>query len=63
MIAFMISSITPGMMRGPISPVALGGAFVFVGQFVADKLLNRTEPKEPRPSALIYLAQKHFGWK
>ncbi|MDJ0631397.1 MAG: hypothetical protein QNJ44_24305 [Rhodobacter sp.] len=46
---------------GPITPVGLAGAFVSVGAFLVDKLLE-PEPDKPAPAAFFTSANRHFGW-
>ena len=60
--AFMIGSVSLGMLGGPLTPFAVGGAFVSVGQFIADRLLKQDD-QEPKPAALLHDVRKHFGWK
>lgn len=61
--AFLVGSVTLGMLGGPLTAAALGGAFVSVGQFVADKLLEPRADDSNRPTALLRDARKHFGWR
>jgi len=61
--AFLIGSITLGMLGGPLSAIAIGGAFVSIGQFVSDKLLDQKEPDSDKSVALLRDIRKHFGWQ
>ncbi|MEM9472432.1 MAG: hypothetical protein AAGA00_10750 [Pseudomonadota bacterium] len=46
---------------GPITPVGLTGAFVSVGAFLVDKMLE-SEPDKPAPAAFFTSAHRHFNW-
>jgi hypothetical protein len=67
--AFLVGAVTLGMF-GPhmipvaISPVglAVGKAFISVGQFAAERLLQ-AGPGTSSPAALFCDFQKHFGWR
>jgi hypothetical protein len=59
--AFLLTTVTLGIVGGPLTPFALGGAFVSIGQYVADALLS--DPPAVRSSALFHDVKKHFGWK
>ena len=61
--AFLAGSIILGMLGGPLTAVAIGGAFVSIGQFVADKLLEDSRDSTGAPAALLRDSRKHFGWK
>jgi hypothetical protein len=61
--AFLVGSVALGMLGGPLSAVGVGGAFVSVGQFVADKLLKEPNYGTDKPVALLRDVRKHFGWK
>jgi hypothetical protein len=61
--AFLVGSVALGMIAGPLSAVAIGGAFVSVGQFVSDKFFESQAPGEVKPVALLRDIQKHFGWQ
>lgn len=61
--AFLVGSVALGLVGGPLTAIAIGGAFVSVGQFVADKLLDVQLPDSDRPVSLLRDIQKHFGWK
>lgn len=59
--SFLMGSITLGMLGGPLTAVGAGGAFVSVGEFIADRFLeDRREPNQD--VALVHDARKHFGW-
>ena len=61
--AFVASTVAVGLAAGPLAPLALAGAFLSLGQFVADRWLSRKDAQTPSPMAAIYDAQKHFGWR
>lgn len=61
--AFLVGSITLGMLGGPLTAVAVGGAFVSVSQFVADKLLQDQNDNTDKPASLLRDIRKHFGWQ
>lgn len=61
--AFLVGSVGLGMLGGPLTAVAVGGAFVSVGQFVADKLLENPSNDADKPASLLRDIRKHFGWK
>lgn len=61
--AFLVGSITLGMLAAPLAPLAIGGAFLSVGQFVTDKLLEESKDDSNKPVALLRDIRKHFGWK
>lgn len=61
--AFLVSSVGLGMLGGPMTAVAVGGAFVSVGQFVTDKLLESPANDSDKPAALLRDVRKHFGWR
>lgn len=61
--AFLVGSVTLGMLGGPLSAMAVGGAFVSVGNFVADKLLEEPRDDTNKPVALLRDIQKRFGWE
>ena len=61
--AFLVGSVALGMVAGPLTGVAIGGAFVSVGQFVSDKLFEIHAPGETKPVSLFRDIQKHFGWQ
>lgn len=58
---FLITSVTLGILGGPLTAFALGGAFVSIGEYTADALL--ADPARESPSALFHDTRKHFGWK
>jgi len=60
--AFLVGSITLGMLGGPLAPIAVGGAFVSVGRFVADKLLEDHAKDTDKPVSLLRDIRKHYGW-
>lgn len=59
--AFLVGSVGLGMLGGPLTAVALGGAFVSIGQFFADKLLEK-EDEEDNPAVLLRDIRRHFAW-
>lgn len=61
--AFLIGSVVLGMLGGPLTAIAAGGAFVSVGEFIADKLLEDRNNDTDKPVALLRDIKKHFGWK
>jgi hypothetical protein len=61
--AFLVGSVGLGLLGGPLTAVALGGAFVSVGQFIADKLLEDQTHTADKPAFLLRDIQKHFGWQ
>ena len=61
--AFVASTVAVGLASGPLAPLALAGAFLSLGQFVADRWLSRGEASTQSPMAAIYDARKHFGWE
>ena len=61
--AFLVSSITLGMLATPLAPIAIGGAFLSVGKFVADKLLEDPARDSDKPVSLLRDIRKHFGWR
>ena len=61
--AFLVGSISLGMLGGPLTAVGVGGAFVSVGQFVADKLLDEPSDVTDKPVSLLRDMRRHFGWK
>ena len=60
--AFLAGSVALGMLGGPLTAVGIGGAFVSVGQFVADKLLEERADPAGKPVSLVHDIRKHFGW-
>lgn len=60
--AFLVGSVTLGLLGGPLTAVAAGGAFVSVGQFAADRLLEVPNNAADKPVALLRDIRKHFGW-
>lgn len=60
---FMAGSIALGLLGGPITPFAVGGAFASIGQFAAERLPSGATEDEPPPLSLVHDARKHFGWK
>jgi hypothetical protein len=61
--AFLVGSVTLGFLGGPLTAVAIGGAFVSVGPFVADKLVEVEGPNVDKPVSLLRDIRKHFGWQ
>lgn len=61
--AFLIGSVALGMLGGPLTAVAIGGAFVSIGQFVSEKIFNKPNNELDKPAALLRDIRKHFGWK
>jgi hypothetical protein len=60
--AFLAGSLALGMLGGPLTAVAIGGAFVSVGRFVADKLLEDQRGTTDAAVSLLRDTKKHFGW-
>jgi hypothetical protein len=60
--AFLVGSVTLGLLGGPLTAVGVGGAFVSVGQFVTDKLLEQPGASPDKPVSLLRDIRKHFGW-
>jgi hypothetical protein len=60
--AFLVGSVVLGLLGGPLTSIAIGGAFVSVGQFTADKLLKDQNNDSDKPVALLRDIQKRFGW-
>jgi len=60
--AFLIGSVTLGFMSGPLTAAGVGGAFVSVGQFAADRLLEEPNNDADKPVSLLRGIRKHFGW-
>jgi hypothetical protein len=60
--AFFVGSLLLGFLGGPLAPVGIAGAFLSVGQFMAERLLERKDRQESTPAALLIDAQKRFGW-
>ncbi len=61
--AFLVGSVTLGLLGGPLTAVGVGGAFVSVGQFATDKLLAEPGNDTRKPVSLLRDIRKHFGWK
>jgi len=59
--AFLVGSVALGLLGGPLTAVAVGGAFVSVGKFVADRLLEEPNATD-KPVSLLRDIRKHFGW-
>lgn len=59
--AFLMGSVTLGMLGGPLTAVGVGGAFVSVGEFIAERFLDDRH-ESSRSVALVHDARKHFGW-
>jgi len=60
--AFLIGSVSLGLLGGPLTAIALGGGFVSVGGFIADKLLEDRSGAADKPVSLLRDIRKHFGW-
>jgi hypothetical protein len=60
--AFAAATITLGLVGGPLSPVAVGGAFLSVARFTSDQLLDGKASPSRSPAALFYDARRHLGW-
>lgn len=60
--AFLLGSVALGLLGGPLTAVAVGGAFVSVGQFVTDKALEIKSDDVDKPVSLLRDVRKHFGW-
>lgn len=56
--SFLVGSVTLGLLSAPLTPITLGIAFLSVGQFVAERLL---QDNRPSAAALFYDFRKHFG--
>ena len=68
--AFLVGTVTIAALAGGALPVALspmsafaGESFLSAGQFVAERLLERTSGRDLRPAAMLADAQRHFGWR
>ncbi len=61
--AFLLGSVALGFLGGPLTAVAVGGAFVSVGQFVTDKVTEVKSNDVDKPVSLLRDIRKHFGWK
>lgn len=62
--AFLIGSVGLGFMGAGSTGAmvaAAGGAFLSVGQFIADRILD-APAAEARPASLFHDARRHFGW-
>lgn len=68
--AFLLCTVTVGMLAGPLSPITIGSAFLTVGQFAwseardksSRKLEGRSED-EANVAALFHDVRKQFGMK
>jgi len=60
--AFCVSSAAISLAAAPFTPLALGAAFLSVGQFSAERLLTAHEKDVPSPTALFFDARKQLGW-
>jgi hypothetical protein len=60
--AFLVGSVALGLLGGPLTALAAGGAFVSVGQFVTDKFLEAKRDDVGKPVSLLRDIRKHFGW-
>jgi hypothetical protein len=63
MFAFCVAGVALGVAAAPLTPLAIGDAFVSVGQFTAERVFERRAKREPTPAALFYAARKHLGWE
>lgn len=61
--SFVIGTVILGLLSGPLSPLTLGGAFLSVGGFAADKLTGAPGSDNEKPVSLLRDIRKHFGWK
>ena len=61
--AFLLGSVALGFFGGPLTAVAVGGAFVSVGQFFTDKIWEARSDDVDKPVSLLRDIRKHFGWK
>ena len=59
---FFVSSLAFTLAAGgPLTPIAIGGAFASLGQFAVGRL---AESDENRSAAAVFVdTKKHFGWK
>ena len=67
--AFLVGSITLGMYTGSMIPIAisplaltLDKAFLSVGQFASERILENSGGDERRAAALFSDFARHFGW-
>jgi hypothetical protein len=60
--AFLVGSVALGLLGGPLTAAMVGGAFLSVGGFVADKLQEGPADND-RPVSLLRDIRKHFGWR
>ena len=60
--AMLAGSVTLGAIGGPLTAVALGTAFVSIGQFVTDRFAEGGIDGVDKPVCLVNDIQKHFGW-
>ncbi len=58
--AFLVGSISLGMLGGPLTAVGVGGAFISLGEYVADRLLEDQHISN-RNVALVHDVRRHFG--
>jgi hypothetical protein len=61
--AFLVGSVTLGLFGGPLTAVAVGGAFVSISQFISEKIFDKSQNDFDKPVALLRDIRKHFGWK
>jgi hypothetical protein len=61
--AFLVGSVVLGMVGEPLTAVGIGGAFVSVGEFVAERILRERAQEPDTPVALLRDTRKHFGWR
>lgn len=60
---FAISGCALSVAAAPAAPLALAGAFLSLGAFVADRIIAAAEEKKPSAAAVFHSARKHFGWQ
>jgi hypothetical protein len=60
--AFTVATITLGLVGGPLTPLAIGGAFVSVARFTADRLLEGQPVASQSPAALFHDTRRQLGW-
>ncbi len=61
--AYVVATVTLGLLGSPLTPISMAGAFLSVGKYRSDKL-GKGESAQRRASvALVYDVRKHFGWK
>lgn len=60
---FCVASAGAALLAAPLTPVAIGGAFLSVGQFAAERIFSAQQTSQPSPAALFIDARKQLGWK